>query len=73
VTWRLEFTNLVVEGPRGFIVHEVGYEYNYAVIAMCVTLIILGAGALSIDHLLWPAKPTQVGPLSGAPQTSSVT
>jgi putative oxidoreductase len=54
VTWRRDFTSLPTS--RGFLI-EVGYEYNYAIIAMCTSLIILGAGALSVDYLLWRRKP----------------
>jgi len=54
VTWRSDFTTL--HTSRGFLV-EVGYEYNYAIIAMGASLVILGAGALSVDHLLWRRKP----------------
>ena len=28
-----------------------GYEYNIAIIAMCVALVSLGGGRLSVDHL----------------------
>ena len=54
VTWKNPFTSL--ETSRGFLV-EVGYEYNYAIIAMCASLVVLGAGVLSADHFLWRRKP----------------
>jgi putative oxidoreductase len=58
VTWRMEFTIVPGTDTRGFIVHEVGYEYNYAIIAMSVCLVILGGGNVSIDQLLWHRKST---------------
>jgi putative oxidoreductase len=30
-----------------------GYEYNLALLAMCLTLMLSGGGALSLDRLLW--------------------
>jgi putative oxidoreductase len=52
VTWKLDFTNVGVN-RRGFMIQEVGYEYNYAIIVMCACVIILGAGVVSLDHFLW--------------------
>jgi uncharacterized membrane protein YphA (DoxX/SURF4 family) len=43
-----------------------GYEYNIALIAMCLALILLGGGALAVDRRLWrrreatAAKPVPV-------------
>jgi putative oxidoreductase len=31
-----------------------GWEYNFALIAMALAVLIGGAGALSVDHLIWP-------------------
>lgn len=55
VTWKLDFTSAPMD-TRGLIVHEVGYEYNYAIIAMCASVVILGAGVLSLDYCLWGRK-----------------
>jgi putative oxidoreductase len=66
VTWKLDFT-----GGTDATTHnmqlQVGYEYNYAIIAMAVSLVILGAGALSIDHLLFHRShaPAAAAPQSG--------
>ena len=46
---------------RGF-VHEVGYEYNYAIMAMCVCLVIMGAGFASVDHCLFGRKKNSAAP-----------
>jgi putative oxidoreductase len=55
---------IVVTGPQDF-VHvgvyygvspyrwEVGYEFNFALIAMSAALIVLGSGTWSVDHLLF--------------------
>jgi putative oxidoreductase len=53
VTWKLDFTGLPKRGATGLVEQPVGYEYNYAILAMCACLIILGAGLVSLDHLLW--------------------
>jgi uncharacterized membrane protein YphA (DoxX/SURF4 family) len=53
VTWRLEFTGISDETPLGLSHQTVGYEYNYAILAMAAALVILGAGVASIDHRLW--------------------
>jgi putative oxidoreductase len=52
VAWALDFTTLRTRNPRGFITHEVGYEYNYAIMAMSLSVVILGGGVLSLDHFL---------------------
>jgi putative oxidoreductase len=44
------------EGETGFNFKNVGTEYNFAIIVMCVTVILLGAGALAVDHYLWRRK-----------------
>jgi uncharacterized membrane protein YphA (DoxX/SURF4 family) len=41
-----------VTGPQGFSVAAGGYEYNLAILAMCVVLIIKGSGPLSVDGWL---------------------
>jgi uncharacterized membrane protein YphA (DoxX/SURF4 family) len=56
VTWRFDFTSLNEGTPGGFIRHEVGYEYNLAIMAMSICLIILGGGLLSVDHMLFHRK-----------------
>jgi uncharacterized membrane protein YphA (DoxX/SURF4 family) len=45
----------VVTAARGFSAStggDAGYEYNIAIIAMCVVLFVMGGGALSLDRLL---------------------
>ena len=43
----------VVTAPRGFHFEKGGgYEYNLALLAMCLALLIMGAGAWSVDHML---------------------
>jgi uncharacterized membrane protein YphA (DoxX/SURF4 family) len=51
---------LLVTGARGFVgVMDVGYEYNIALIAMCLALVLLGGGALSLDRVLRREKQAQ--------------
>jgi len=45
---------ILVTAPRGFSFAEGGYEYNLALIAMCLALLILGAGKWSADWMLVP-------------------
>jgi uncharacterized membrane protein YphA (DoxX/SURF4 family) len=44
---------LTVTRYRGFVsLQDVGAEYNVALVAMCLALLVTGAGALSVDHRL---------------------
>ena len=60
---------------KGYVFREVGYEYNFAIIVICLTLIILGGGKWSVDHYLFPlifrtkklATAPAAGQLSGIP------
>jgi uncharacterized membrane protein YphA (DoxX/SURF4 family) len=50
---------LLVTGPRGFsYLGGGGYEFNVALVAMCVVLLILGPGTWAVDHYLpsWRKK-----------------
>lgn len=42
---------ILVHLPRGFFAGAGGFEFNMALIAMAVALILTGAGALSLDRL----------------------
>jgi putative oxidoreductase len=42
----------LVHWEHGFDIREGGYEYNFALIAMCLALVLSGAGPLSIDRLM---------------------
>jgi putative oxidoreductase len=37
--------------PHGFDLSKGGYEYNFAIIAMCLALVLTGAGTLSMDGM----------------------
>jgi putative oxidoreductase len=63
VTWKLDFTTL--QG-RDQITHEVGYEYNFAIMTMCLCLVILGGGLVSLDHFLWGRKKDGATPAASA-------
>lgn len=41
---------------RGFNFERIGFEYNFAIIIMCLALVFLGSGEFSVDHLIWPRK-----------------
>ena len=50
-----------VHGRNGFFLNFAntpgkghGFEFNFALIAMALSILLGGAGALSIDHWLWP-------------------
>jgi putative oxidoreductase len=43
---------ILVTAPHGFNLSSGGYEYNLALIAMCLALIVLGAGRWSVDWAL---------------------
>jgi putative oxidoreductase len=39
-----------VHWPKGFSLQSGGYEYNFAIIALCVALILIGPGTLAVDR-----------------------
>jgi putative oxidoreductase len=43
-------------GLHGFNTMAIGYEYNFALIAMCVALVCLGGGDFSVDYCLAHAR-----------------
>jgi putative oxidoreductase len=60
VTWKQDLVGEIRNSRRfGIVLNEVGYEYNYALIAMCACLVILGAGYLALDHFLANRKRAQ--------------
>jgi putative oxidoreductase len=40
-----------VHGPHGFALQDQGFEYNFAILVLCVTVFLTGAGALSVDRV----------------------
>lgn len=58
----------LVTGARGFIgAADVGYEYNIALIAMSLALVLLGGGALSLDRLLRRERAGRTTSAQGVP------
>jgi putative oxidoreductase len=53
---------LMPTGETGFNLSTTGYEYNWAIIAMCVSLIVLGSGMFSLDYYLWGRRTLQPQP-----------
>jgi uncharacterized membrane protein YphA (DoxX/SURF4 family) len=43
-----------------------GYEYNFALIMMCMAVLAIGSGKVSLDYLLFGAKESATPPASGA-------
>jgi putative oxidoreductase len=41
----------LVHLPNGFDVQKGGFEYNFAIIMMCLCLVLGGPGPLAVDHL----------------------
>ncbi len=65
VTWKLDF--IIVPDSPNTQGNAVGYEYNYTIIAVAVSLVILGAGKLSIDRLLFRRRE----PVSAPPRATA--
>jgi uncharacterized membrane protein YphA (DoxX/SURF4 family) len=42
----------VVHWPHGFDVRQGGFEFNFAIIVMCLAVLLLGAGNLAVDRFL---------------------
>jgi uncharacterized membrane protein YphA (DoxX/SURF4 family) len=62
-----------ITGVKGFALGagEAGYDYNVALLAMCVCLILLGGGTLSLDR--WRASRRKTAPGVPAPQAPPAT
>jgi uncharacterized membrane protein YphA (DoxX/SURF4 family) len=45
--------NVPPGAARGLNLKDVGPQYNFAIIVMCLTLLVIGGGVLALDHLLW--------------------
>jgi len=43
-----------VHGSNGFFLSNGGFEYNLALIGMCMCIVFSGGGAVSVDNLLFP-------------------
>jgi putative oxidoreductase len=43
---------VTVTGAKGFSLLKGGFEYNFAILVMCASLILLGGGTLSVDRLV---------------------
>jgi putative oxidoreductase len=52
VSWSEGLTHVAPAFLRDVVVHEPGYAYNYAIIGMCASLVVLGGGIVSLDHFL---------------------
>jgi len=52
VTHKYAMEGLVIK-KEGANYHVVGPEYNLALIVMCLVVVLLGSGAVSVDSLLW--------------------
>jgi uncharacterized membrane protein YphA (DoxX/SURF4 family) len=55
VRWREDFiADLIPPGTQiGLTFRQAGFEYNIALLAMCIGVLVLGGGLYSLDHLLW--------------------
>jgi uncharacterized membrane protein YphA (DoxX/SURF4 family) len=62
---QIDYTVMPIQEVRnpdaGFTRLAPGYEYNVAIIAMCVALIALGSGPYSLDRFLWRRKEVATG------------
>jgi len=56
---------------KGMAFTLVGYEYNAALLAMCVAVILLGSGIFSVDHLLFGRRKDKLATTAGAAPESS--
>jgi uncharacterized membrane protein YphA (DoxX/SURF4 family) len=50
---RDDLISLGAHGMHGFNFVNIGYEYNFAIIIMCLALICLGSGKYSVDHMIF--------------------
>ncbi len=47
-----DFIHSSFTAKEGFNFHRIGYEYNFCIIMVCLAVILLGSGKLSLDHCL---------------------
>jgi putative oxidoreductase len=41
---------ITIHGPNGFSLADGGFEYNFVLLIICLSLILMGAGTLSVDR-----------------------
>ncbi len=58
---RIGFVNLDYVHPNRFNL-PVGAEYNFALIVMCLAVVALGSGMVSLDHLIFGRRRAAVAP-----------
>ncbi len=68
----------MVTGARDFVSHDftrkgfdflrIGYEYNVAIIIMCLAVIVLGSGKFSLDHCLFRRRNAPAAAAVGPPR-----
>ena len=60
---------VLVTGARGFgTTAETGYEYNVALVAMLLALVLLGSGTLALNRLFWRSPAQPAPPPAPAPE-----
>ena len=57
----------LVHGKNGFSLANGGYEYNFVLITVCLALLFMGAGRLSLDAVLWRKRKPAAGAAPAAP------
>jgi uncharacterized membrane protein YphA (DoxX/SURF4 family) len=61
-TWKLGFQDVQAgTTTQGFNAIGAGWEFNFAIIMMCVALLFTGSGPLSVDGYLWRKKAAGAG------------
>lgn len=60
----------MLTGARGFTGTGGGYEYNFALLAMCLALVIAGGGFFSLDRFWLDRRQHQPGPGTPTPERS---
>ena len=66
VTGQREFVSMrrLAADPHGYRFGTVGWEYNFALLTMCATLLLLGSGTWSVNNLFlnWVRRPKTPSP-----------
>jgi putative oxidoreductase len=66
VTWHFDYST--ADQVQRLFQHKVGYEYNVLIITLCVAMVILGGGLLSLDH--WLFRPSRKVVVSKVPEAA---
>lgn len=64
---------LTVHGSHGFGLQNQGYEYNFALITLCLGVVLLGGGTVAVDRFIFQGRLRPIGPRPSTPPSAEDT